>query len=377
MKKKLLAATAVATAMALSACGGGTEADVTEAQANAESPAKDATEESEESESQDENLRTFENVVLAENDVAKIELVNFFAEDVNWADGKQNEKKITIKVTNKSDDEISVWPEDAYLDGEKAYIVNNPVTVASGMSGNHDFFVAKDTKPEHTALESIDDLYRVEGLFEGRVETDSGSESFELNFSIPEALGNTESTADSENVAEPLGPEESSGSVESSEQIADTEAMNLWSVNYYVDNFNQPTEDWFITTQKLFAGTFNNSVATNGALGARLVVDPDYITITLHSYQDINPDKNVGFDKTFNITMRTSDGTDHNLSGIFYSQNDRIFVDDVYRDEVLAALMEEGNITFYLENADNRIENYLFTIIPDNFKTLYEMIAQK
>ena len=304
-------------------------------------------------------------------------MVNFFAEDVNWADGKQNEKKHTIKVTNKSDDEISVWPEDAYLDGEKAYIVNNPVTVASGMSGNHDFFVAKDTKPEHTALESIDDLYRVEGLFEGRVETDSGSESFELNFSIPEALGNTESTADSENVAEPLGPEESSGSVESPEQIADTEAMNLWSVNYYVDNFNQPTEDRFITTQKLFAGTFNNSVATNGALGARLVVDPDYITITLHSYQDINPDKNVGFDKTFNITMRTSDGTDHNLSGIFYSQNDRIFVDDVYRDEVLAALMEEGNITFYLENADNRIENYLFTIIPDNFKTLYEMIAQK
>lgn len=131
--------------MALSACGGGTETDVTEAQASNESQA-------EESESQDENLRTFENVVLAENDVAKIELVNFFAEDVNWADGKQNEKKITIKVTNKSDDEISVWPEDAYLDGEKAYIVNNPVTVASEMSGNHDFFVAKDTKPEHTAL---------------------------------------------------------------------------------------------------------------------------------------------------------------------------------------------------------------------------------
>ena len=80
----------MATAMALSACGGGTETDVTEAQASNESQA-------EESESQDENLKTFENVVLAENDVAKIELVNFFAEDVNWADGKQNEKKFRLK----------------------------------------------------------------------------------------------------------------------------------------------------------------------------------------------------------------------------------------------------------------------------------------
>ena len=105
----------------------------------------------------------------------------------------------------------------------------------------------------------------------------------------------------------------------------------------------------------------------------KIVVDFDKdITIFLHSYNDRNPDKNIGVDKNFNITMRTADGTDHSLTGIFYAGDDRLYVDDAYIDEVLTALLGEGNISFYLENSSDPIENYLFTIMPDNFKTIYE-----
>ena len=60
MKKKLLAVTAVAAAMALSACGGGTEADVTEAQTGNESQAEesDSSEVSEDAESENESKET-------------------------------------------------------------------------------------------------------------------------------------------------------------------------------------------------------------------------------------------------------------------------------------------------------------------------------
>ena len=118
-----------------------------------------------------------------------------------------------------------------------------------------------------------------------------------------------------------LTDENSNGTREgsSSDQAANTKLMNLWSKDFYVDDFNRPADQWYVSTQKFFQGTFNNSIATNANLAVKLVVDSDnVITIFLHSYQDRNPDKNIGFDKTFNITMRTDDGTDHNLTGICY-----------------------------------------------------------
>ena len=50
-------------------------------------------------------------------------------------------------------------------------------------------------------------------------------------------------------------------------------APGIWSVNYYVDDFQQPTDEWYITANTSFSGTFSNSATTNSKLAVQVAVD--------------------------------------------------------------------------------------------------------
>ena len=84
-----------------------------------------------------------------------------------------------------------------------------------------------------------------------------GSESIEADqfYTLSAAAG----------AAAPAGGDDSSSSA------ADTKG--LWSVNYYVDDFQQPTEEWYITNETSFTGTFSNSATTNSKLLVQVAVD--------------------------------------------------------------------------------------------------------
>ena len=95
MKKIFVAAATAAVMMSLTACGSQKSSALSET--TQEAAAETEAETESETEEEDENIISFENVTLADNDVLKLELVNFYAEDVNWSEGKQNEKSITIR----------------------------------------------------------------------------------------------------------------------------------------------------------------------------------------------------------------------------------------------------------------------------------------
>ena len=57
--------------------------------------------------SESSGTKEFENVILADNDAVKIELVNFYAKDENWAHlGEIIEKGFTMRITNKTSSTI-------------------------------------------------------------------------------------------------------------------------------------------------------------------------------------------------------------------------------------------------------------------------------
>ena len=367
MKKIFVAAATAAVMMSLTACGSQKSSALSET--TQEAAAETEAETESETEEEDENIISFENVTLADNDVLKLELVNFYAEDVNWREGKQNEKSITIKATNKTDHEIFLNPDGFYLDGEELFVSmqDGSISPAPGKSASYSFRVARDTKPEHTALESLDELYNLEGDFSGLEEMETGNQSLEVSFSIPEALGNGQGAGESEGASE---------SGEQSAETAETEAAaeGLWSKNFYVDDFNQPTDQWYICTEKYFPGTFSNSAVTDANLAVQVTVDFEKdISIFLYEYnRTLVKNSSSMYDDTYTITMRTADGTDHNLTGTLYCGGDRIFIDDAYVDEVLAAMEGEGNVSFLVVNDERTVESYLFTIMPSNFKEVYE-----
>lgn len=153
-------------------------------------------------------------------------------------------------------------------------------------------------------------------------------------------------------------------------------APGIWSVNYYVDDFQQPTDEWYITANTSFSGTFSNSATTNSKLAVQVAVDAEDIAFFLYEYgrsQVKNSSSN--YVDEYDITMRTADGTDHSLSGTVYCGGDRLMIEGKDMDTVLAAMKDGGTISFHIVESDRTTTSYLFSLEASNFSQVYEEMA--
>ena len=51
---------------------------------------------------------------------------------------------------------------------------------------------------------------------------------------------------------------------------------------YYIDDFKEPTEKWYIKNEESFWGTFDNSATENSELAVTILVDEDVLSIVLY-----------------------------------------------------------------------------------------------
>ena len=152
-------------------------------------------------------------------------------------------------------------------------------------------------------------------------------------------------------------------------------------MNHYVDDFQQPTEEWYITNETSFTGTFSNSATTNSKLLVQVAVDEfegegNRVAFFLYEYgRNQVKNSSTNYVDEYTITMRGADGTDTSLSGTVYCGGDRLFIDDKYVDTVLNAMKGEGTLSFHIVEDEHTTTSYLFSMETDNFGSLYESVA--
>ena len=159
-------------------------------------------------------------------------------------------------------------------------------------------------------------------------------------------------------------------------------AEGIWAVDYYVDDFEQPTDKWYITTDNSVEGNFSNSATTKSRLNAQIAVDKDEetggdrVAIFLWEYgRTMVKNSSEQTVDEYNIIMRTADGSDHDLTGTMYCGGDRLFIDDSYVGDVIAALKESGTVSFRIVDANMTTSTYLFSIETSNFGSVYDSMA--
>ena len=154
------------------------------------------------------------------------------------------------------------------------------------------------------------------------------------------------------------------------------ESFGVWSAGYYVDDFDQPTDQGFVWNETYFLGSFSNSATSDSILAVQVLVDTTpSVTFFLYEYgTNLVKNSSVNYVDTYTITMRTPDGTDHSLTGTMYCGGDRIFIDDAYYQTVIDALKSEGTISFFIVNDDRTTTNYLFSLEASNFATEYDAL---
>ena len=148
--------------------------------------------------------------------------------------------------------------------------------------------------------------------------------------------------------------------------------FSKWEVSYYVDNFNQPTNEWYITNKYQVTGTFSNSATTDSKLEVIAVIDPAHISFVLYEYGSSQVKNSSSYSyKLYNITILDDSNNQHAMTGTIYLNGDRLAIDDPYYNEFIQILSNSSKIRVFIENQERTINKYLFDLEGGNFKELY------
>ena len=145
----------------------------------------------------------------------------------------------------------------------------------------------------------------------------------------------------------------------------------VWSVNYFTDEFNDPTDEWYITNTDYIEGTFNNSATSNSKLCVKFYIHEDLFAIQLLEYGSHVVKNSSSLDQMYAITVKLPDGTKEEYYEFMPGDDDKIIFSSPYDYFLRKALMENSELSFYIEESGNKTTNYLFTVQADNFNELY------
>lgn len=140
----------------------------------------------------------------------------------------------------------------------------------------------------------------------------------------------------------------------------------IWELRAYVDEFDMPTDEYFIVATADKA-KFSNSVTTDSELDAFLFCEElneeqDYIEIRLYEYGDYRVKNPYSEAEEYNIIMMDDDKNKYQLNGVMFSgYEDIVIFDEEDVRVVKEALKKGGTVRFAVTEEDDPLTKYIFS----------------
>ena len=150
-----------------------------------------------------------------------------------------------------------------------------------------------------------------------------------------------------------------------------TEQSGVWAISYYVDEFNNPTDESYISNSRYFVGSFSNSATTNSKLNVKILIDKKCCAIKLWEYG--SQLVKGYYDITYNITFLNNSGEKTYSTATLNENSDRLILND---SNIVSLIKQNTSIRVYIEENSKYGYNstYLFEIDGDNFNTIYNQL---
>lgn len=148
----------------------------------------------------------------------------------------------------------------------------------------------------------------------------------------------------------------------------------IWSVNYYVDDFGEPTKEAYIRNTNLISGTFSNTATQNSDLNVKvLITNKSDISIMLYEYAGNNPVKAYS-SEGYQVLIQDKDGNRYKFRATNWS--DRLSFDKSTSTKVHNIFMKGGAIKFKIYESDTPTTEYDFTIDnADWYENAYRILS--
>ena len=143
-------------------------------------------------------------------------------------------------------------------------------------------------------------------------------------------------------------------------RLANLNNTGIWNVQYYVDEFGEPSKQGYITNTLLIRGTFSNTATQDSELDVRfLITNSSDISIKLFEYAGNNPVKAYS-PESYTVLVQDKDGNRLKLTAVNYS--DRLSFDKTASRKIHNALMKGSTLIFRITENDTPTTQYNFTI---------------
>lgn len=146
------------------------------------------------------------------------------------------------------------------------------------------------------------------------------------------------------------------------------ESFGSWEMAFYVDEFNNPTNQAYIRTSDVLYGTFSDSATTDSTLYVRILIDTEDIAIKLLEYGHYEVNAYTSTD--YKITILDDSGKKHYTTGTMYKNGERIYLADW---TLVNLLQDNTQLKIYIqENSKYGVNStYLFSVSNGNFNSVY------
>ena len=150
---------------------------------------------------------------------------------------------------------------------------------------------------------------------------------------------------------------------------------SAWEKEYITDAFGDPTEEYCLTNCKVFNGTYNSASISKGKLSVDLFVQREgygvqaFVVLFIDGKDQLKNGTNSQVD--YAITIKGTDGKKTNTIGTVLRNTDRI---EIYNPVSLADALSsgKGQVSVYIEENGQTLNNFLFEADCGNFGKLYE-----
>lgn len=151
-------------------------------------------------------------------------------------------------------------------------------------------------------------------------------------------------------------------------------SMKVWEKKYYVDEFQQPTDKWYVTTTEIVNGLFSNGVSQNEKLSIISLIDASYAAFKLFKWGRTLENNIFDKENTYSLVVLKKDGSKEYFNGYMYGKGDRIVVRE---SSMFISLLEseKDSIKVFIELQNSAVRQqatYLFDLPTKDFAEIFE-----
>ncbi len=168
--------------------------------------------------------------------------------------------------------------------------------------------------------------------------------------------------------------------VDSLEQVAlenkrleeEKKASNIWTTNFYVDEFGEPTTSGYIQNTTPIAGKMSNTATQNSDINVTFLISSEKdVAFQIYEYAGRTPIKIYGNNvERYNVVVKAGEEK-FKMQGINYA--DRISFDERDSKKLNKLLLTNEKLSFLVTEQRNKTSKYIFTIENTNdYKGTYE-----